>query len=166
MSRYGCLGNSAKWLNSAKNGSIFSDSAAIGGDNDAFRGSYNPQRTLCLIKLPPENLYEEHTPNVLAVSNDLIREIHYYSPKIILSESGSLHDFFLEARFKRPHIALALSKIVNAYSSFKWTSVKAAWSKNLDSSVFLGDGLCGGDKLGWLLAQHLPSCPLNLGRAN
>lgn len=91
MSRYGSLGNS---------GSIFSDSAAIGGDNGAFRGSYNPQRTLCLIKLPPENLYEEHTPNVLVVSNDLIREIHYYSPKIIFSESGSLHDFFLEASLR------------------------------------------------------------------
>ena len=26
-------------------------------------------------------------------------------------------------------------------------------------SVSLEDGLCGGDKLGWLLAQHLPSCP-------
>lgn len=91
MSRHGSLGNS---------GSIFSDSAPIGGDNGAFRGSYNPQRTLCLIKLPPENLYEEHTPNVLVVSNDLIREIHYYSPKIIFSESGSLHDFFLEASLR------------------------------------------------------------------
>ena len=88
VSRYGSLGNS---------GSIFSDLAAIGGDNGAFRGSCNPQRTLCLIKHPSKNLYEEHTPNVLAVFNDFIREIHNYSLKIIFSESGSPHDLLLEA---------------------------------------------------------------------